>query len=114
MTRYLILISYPRGVWGSASPEQQQAWLGQHEDFARAAGENMLAGEALVDPDLATTLRHDEDGAVVLSDGPFQESIEVLGGLYLVQAPDLDQVVAWASLLPDGYTLEIRPVAQMD
>ena len=42
------------------------------------------------------------------------ETTETIGGYYLVEATDLDQAVAWCELLPDCYSLEIRPVVDID
>ncbi len=111
MNRYLILIHYPAGTWSEASALQQAAWANQHDDFARVAGDQVLSSEALADPAVATTVGRDRVGGLLISDGPFVEAAEVLGGFYLVQASDLDQVISWCALLPDCYTLDIRPIA---
>lgn len=58
-------------------------------------------------------MRH-KDGRPTLTDGPFAETTETIGGYYLVEATDLDQAVAWCELLPDCYSLEIRPVVDID
>lgn len=46
----------------------------------------------------------------VVTDGPFAESTEQLGGFYLVEAPDLDTLLAAVEELPEHYVLEVRPV----
>ena len=48
----------------------------------------------------------------MLTDGPFAETVEQLGGFYVLEAPDLDAVVAAVRHLPE-YTVEIRPVADL-
>lgn len=81
----------------------------QHEEFTaavEAAGATIVGGEALRPVSTATTVRHTTDGAVV-TDGPFLESKEVLGGFYLIEAADLDQALALAKLCPQD--VEIRP-----
>lgn len=50
-------------------------------------------------------------GAVTLTDGPYSESTESIGGLYIVEAPDLDVLVELLSIMSD-YVMEIRPVAE--
>jgi hypothetical protein len=73
----------------------------------------MLAGEALTGVATATTLRPDGDGRRVVTDGPYAETAEQLGGFYVVEAPDLDTMTELCALLPAGYTLEVRPVADL-
>ncbi len=113
MKKYLILIAYEAGAWGSASPEEQRQAHQDHLAFHDKVGSNILAGEALSGPESATTVRRDE-GRTVLTDGPFAEAAEHLGGFYVVQADDLDQVVGWCELLPAFYSLEVRPCVQID
>ena len=111
--RYVVLIAYNPGVWNAASPQQQEAWHQGHVRFHREVGEHLLSGEALAGVGTATTMRH-RDGQIVLTDGPFAETAEVIGGYYLLSAADLDLVTAWCELLPDCYALEIRPCVEID
>ncbi len=53
-------------------------------------------------------------GEVVLSDGPFVESAEMIGGYYDVELPDLDVAIEAAALLPPAYAVEIRAVIELD
>lgn len=108
--KYLILIAYEPSIWADVQPEVQERFHAQHLAFHEAVGEKLLAGEALADIENATTLR----GGDTLTDGPFAETAEMIGGFYLVQADDLDQVVAWCRLLPPEYALEIRPCIQIE
>ena len=75
----------------------------------------MVAGDALEPIDTATTVRV-RDGETVISDGPFAETKEALGGYYLVDVPDLDAALAWAAKIPNvGYgSVEVRPVVVFD
>ena len=70
------------------------------------AGGRVVAGLALEPPDTATTIR---DG--VLTDGPFIETKELLGGVFVLEARDLDHALALARLTPivDG-GVEVRPL----
>ncbi len=111
--KYLVLIAYPPNGWAQASPEQQAAWHQDHVNFHTTVGPAILGGEALAAPEAATTMRH-VDGKPVLTDGPFAETAEIIGGFYLIEAPDLDTVTGWCEILPDGYSLEIRPCIDMD
>ena len=70
-------------------------------------------GAALADAETATTVRH-TDGQVSVTDGPFVELTEQVAGFYLVDLPDLDAAIEAASLLPCSYTVEIRPVVDIE
>ena len=111
--KYLVLLAHPGNGWSDADDEQRAAWHQDHVAFHRTVGANILGGEALAGIDTATTIRR-TDGRVVLSDGPFAETAEIIGGFYLLEAADLDQVTRWCELLPELYTIEIRPCVEVD
>lgn len=68
-------------------------------------------GEALHNSDAATTVRM-RDGKVAVTDGPFAETKEQLGGFYLIDVENLDAAIAVASRIPGALTgsIEVRPV----
>jgi hypothetical protein len=111
MPQYMLLIYSPTD--GGPSPEELQAefpkWMTYTQEL-RDAGV-MVAGDALQGTDVATTVRV-RDGETVISDGPFAETKEALGGYYLLDVPDLDAALAWAAKIPNvGYgSIEVRPV----
>lgn len=113
--KYLVLMAQDESVWPSLSDEEQRGYLEAHAAFDRevAARATMLAGEALGGVDTATTLRHEGERRVV-TDGPFAETAEQLGGFYLVDAPDLDTILALCEHLPHAYTIEVRPVIDVE
>ncbi|GAB3581823.1 YciI family protein [Calidifontibacter terrae] len=111
--KYFVLIAYSPDVWNAATSQQQQAWHQDHVRFHREVGEHLLGGEALDGASTATTLRR-EQGRSLLTDGPFAETTEMIGGFYLIEATDLDQAVQWCELLPDCYALEIRPCIDIE
>jgi hypothetical protein len=114
MAKYLVLIYGDEQEWDSASPAELTAKHAAHEAFASAAGPAILGGAQLQAASTATTLRTLSDGRAVPTDGPFPESKEVLGGYYVLEAPDLDAAVALAGMLPEiaesGGGVEIRPI----
>jgi hypothetical protein len=71
----------------------------------------MKGGEALKPTGTATTLRQ-KAGKVLTIDGPFAETKEQLGGFYLIDVPDLEKALAWASKCPgvQGGSVEVRPI----
>lgn len=113
MTKYLILLAGTEGQWENAEPAERDRWHQDHVTFGREVGAAVLGGEALAGIDTATTVRR-RSGDVEITDGPYAEAAEYLGGFYLVEAPDLDQVVTWCALLPEIYSIEIRPCIQIE
>lgn len=71
----------------------------------------MQAGEALHPTATATTVRV-RDGQTLTTDGPFAETKEALGGLYVVEAADLDEAIAYAAMIPGAThgSIEVRPI----
>jgi hypothetical protein len=113
--KYAVLIYQDERMWAEASAEERARYHQAHTAFDEAVRSRakMLGGEALTGVADATTLRHDSAGRKVLTDGPFAESTEQLGGFYLVEATDLDAILELCELLPHQYALEVRPVADM-
>ena len=79
-------------------------------DHVRARGA-YEAGEALDSTSTATTVRV-RDGKTLTTDGPFAETKEALGGFYLIEAADLDEVIAYAAMIPGARhgAIEVRPI----
>ncbi|NYG57357.1 hypothetical protein BJ980_000280 [Nocardioides daedukensis] len=110
MKRYLFLIAYEPGGWDQASVEEQQVFVDQHQAFSDYLAQHgrEISAAALAGADTATTVRH-ESGELAVSDGPFAETVEMIGGYYDAELPDLDHATAAAALLPVCYSVEIRP-----
>jgi hypothetical protein len=92
---------------------EMQEWQKFTEDLAEA--EKHLGGEALHPTQAATTVRV-RDGKTITVDGPFAETKEALGGLYLIDAANLDEATEWALKIPNiNYgSVEIRPIVEFD
>jgi hypothetical protein len=88
-----------------AMVEEVRAWIAEAERAGVFRSSLRLAGV-----DTATTLR-DEAGNVVLTDGPFAETKEILGGFALLECANLDEALAWARRCPLVRigTVEVRP-----
>ncbi|PFG32426.1 YciI family protein [Sanguibacter antarcticus] len=114
MAKYLVLIYGDEQQWEALTPEEQSANHAGHQTFTSAAGPRIVGGEELEPSSTTTTLRRTSAGDVSVTDGPFLETKEVLGGYYAVEADDLDEVIALARQLPElsmsHNAVEIRPV----
>ena len=109
MTEYVILIYENEDAYVNATPEVWQTAMEAHNRFAGQVGEHggkMVGGNALQPTATATSIRDD-----VVTDGPFAETKEALGGFYLIEARDLDHALEIAKLCPAPYGgVEVRPV----
>ncbi len=112
--KYFVLLATDSdaGPWDDLSPEQQQAEMEKHGAFAEAIeatpNTELVGGEALGDGSVATTLRT-RNGEMTVTDGPFAEAAEQIGGYYVIDAPDIDTVIELCRILP-SYDIDIRPV----
>jgi hypothetical protein len=113
--KYLVLMAAEEGDWDTATQEQRQAVMDAHTAFHKAVAERatMVAGEALAGSLSGRTLRH-VDGAPLVTDGPYAEGVEQLGGFYLIEAESQELVLEMCRLLPTSYTVEVRPVIQIE
>ena len=110
---YALLIYGNEKVWAARDEDQRQQLKAAHMRFATMLQERgaMRGGSELALASAGTTLRHDGD-KVRITDGPFAETTEVLGGYYVIEAADLDEAIALAKELPED-VVEIRPLVGM-
>ncbi len=113
MAQYTILIYEDENAYATASPELMDEVIQEHDAFTAAVpglGATVLGGSALEPSGTATSVRGGE-----VTDGPFVETKEALGGYYLIEAPDLDTALAVAKLCPARFGgVEVRPVIAFD
>ena len=116
MAKYLLLIYGDEQLWQARTPEEIKDLNAGHAAFVAAAGDAVLGGHELEPSTTATSLRGTVSGRPTPTDGTFLETKEVLGGYYLVEAPDLDAAIALAERLPEVSAahsgVEIRPVRE--
>jgi hypothetical protein len=109
MTQYMILIYEEEAPFAAMDEAEQRQVLEAHGRFAGQVAElggKILGGEALQPTSTATTIRGD-----VVTDGPFAETKEVLGGYYAIEARDLDHALEIGKLCPAPYgCVEVRPI----
>ena len=111
--KYIILGYMDESMWDAIPEVERNALMEEcfaYDDVLRKNG-NMVGGEALQSVRTAATLRW-QNGKVVITDGPFAESKEQLGGLIVLEAKDLNQAIQLMSKHPGvrfGGSMEIRP-----
>jgi hypothetical protein len=114
MSKYLILIYEAEAPYETATPELFREITQEHDTFSAQVeqhGVTILGGEALQPTGTATSVR----GGSEVTDGPFVETKEALGGYYLIEAPDLDAALAVGKLCPARFGgVEVRPVMTFD
>jgi hypothetical protein len=113
--KYVVLLAAPESDWEAASAAERQQVMDAHTAFHEAVSRRaaMLAGEALADSSRARTLRHRE-GKPVVTEGPYAEGVEQLGGFYLLEADTEETVLDLCAILPSSYAVEVRPVIEID
>src|SRR5690242_18655811 len=112
--RYLLLIY--EADRATPTPDEQMENRQRYAAFTKDTRERGLfkAGEALEPTNTATTVRI-RDGKAVVTDGPFAETKEFLGGFYLLDCRDLDEAIDLAKRIPAAETgsIEIRPIWEL-
>ena len=111
--RYALLICTDESSMAAFSPEEQAASSAEYDAFGAEMGARgvLQGGERLRSTTDATTVRV-SGGEVLVSDGPFAETKEQMGGFYLIDCKDLDEAVEIASKVPAAQhgTVEVRPI----
>jgi hypothetical protein len=111
MSQYLILIYDDEAAWQNVTEEGSAQIMAGHEKFAANGGAALAGGNALQPTTTATSVRPDGAGGFTVTDGPFAETKEALGGYYLVEAADLDEAIGLAKQVPViAGGLEVRPI----
>lgn len=111
--QYILLIQEDEAAWNATSAAEQGEIMAGYQAFSEylVKNDHMLSGERLQPSNTATTVRV-RDGKVALTDGPFTETKEQLGGFYMVNAADLDEATKLAAMIPTAKlgSIEVRPV----
>jgi hypothetical protein len=112
--KYMLLLIDDEDGWQNLSEDEIAEAMTAYEDYYRQLTDAgvFVAGEGLQPSSTSTTMRL-VDGERVLTDGPFAETKEQLGGFYVLDCKNLDEVLDWAEKCPAaavGGTIEIRPV----
>jgi hypothetical protein len=111
--KFMAIIFNDESQYANATPEQIGAVFAAHGEFGQASREAgvFVDGDGLQPSVTATTVRL-RDGERLLTDGPYAETKEQLGGFYMLECKDLDEALAWAARIPEAKTgaIEVRPV----
>lgn len=115
--QYMLLIYSNEKDWDKQTPEQMGEVMAEYNAFTESIVKsgNYKAGEPLEPTTAATTVRV-RNGKTQITDGPFAETREQLGGFYWVEARDLDQALQMAARIPSARVgcIEVRPVMPME
>ena len=115
MSQYLVLIYGDESAYAEGGQGLWDEVMKGHNDFSEKHGAKIIGGNALQTVDTATTVRKAADGSFAVTDGPFAETKEALGGYYLIEAGDLDEAIEMAKDIPaPAGCLEVRPVMVFD
>ena len=109
--KYLALIYGDESAWAGLSEQEQQAVHAKYRDFAASAGGKLVGGAETAASNSATTVRV-RDGDVGVTDGPYAESKEQLGGFFVFDCDSADEAVALAQQIPAldrGGAVVVRP-----
>jgi hypothetical protein len=110
MSQYLILIYENETSFPSADDPAWGEVMAAHQKFGENNESVIRGGNALQPSGAATSIRG-VNGEFTVTDGPFAETKEALGGYYLIEAADLDEAIAIAKQVPAAYGgVEVRPV----
>jgi hypothetical protein len=111
--KYALLIYEDETFWDRLSPEEMGEVMAGYGRFGETAGPRIQSGEALHPTATATSVRV-RTGERLLTDGPFAETAEQLGGFYVVDVGSLDEAVELAAQIPGAASgvVEIRPVME--
>ena len=111
---YVALLYADESAYATMSPEQHDAMLQGHGAFQSQHADAVLIGAGLQQSPTSRTIQV-ADGSFAVTDGPFAETKEALGGLYVLQAADLDEAIEIASDIPVPFGgVELRPTIVFD
>src|SRR5262245_13488903 len=117
--KYALLVYSDQSAWGDLTDEEKEqrreesmpGWQASFEEIAKS--DPNWTGRELTAAVTAKTVRV-RDGQTVVTDGPFAETKELVGGAFFVDLPDLDEAIRVAALIPAAThgSMEIRPIVE--
>ena len=114
--QYLLMIYSEENGWNNMTDSERQQGVAAYQAYTESLrkADVLLGSNRLQNTSTATTVKL-VDGKAQVLDGPYSDSKEQLAGYYLIDVPDLDAAIAWASRCPGaGHgIMEVRPVWPM-
>ena len=112
--QYLLLCCFDEARWDALPAAERDGVMRDYGALIESLGKSghYVSGAKLASPRAATTLR-ERSGKPVVTDGPFAETKEQLGGYHLIECRDLDEALSIAQRIPTlrvGGTIEVRPL----
>ncbi|WP_026425576.1 YciI family protein [Actinokineospora inagensis] len=114
--KYMLLMQVNNAVLDALTEQEREVVMNGHQEFIKTIRESgeLIGTQALGDPGTTSVTVATRGGEVVVTDGPFVEAKEYLGGYYLVDCESRDRAVELAGMIPDtkieGLAVEVRPV----
>ena len=113
--KYLLTIYDDESMWSDVQPGDVNEMMDGYRKFGEEVHGNgaFVAGEALESISTATTVRV-KDGERLVTDGPFAETKEQIGGVFDINLPDLDTALEFAAKIPtaESGSIEVRPIVE--
>lgn len=113
--KYMLLIYHEEQAWENYTEAERQQIYGEYRELMQdlEAKGHLLAGDELQPAKTASTVQV-RDGKQMVTDGPFAETREQLGGYFLIEAANMDEAIAIAGRIPSARTgsIEVRPAAE--
>ena len=113
--KYMLLIYHEEQAWNRHSEAERQQIYGEYRQLIQElqSSRQYLAGDQLQPPTTASTVRV-RDGKQIVTDGPFAETREQVGGFFIIDANDLDEATNIAGRIPPARmgAIEVRPVVE--
>jgi hypothetical protein len=117
--KFLLIMHINPTVWNGLTEEEQQEIMDGHGEFIQTitkSGE-LVTTQGLVDPEQSAVVRV-RGGQPVVTDGPYLEAKEYMGGFYLIDCEDKARAIELAAMIPDakveGMGIEVRQVMYAD
>jgi hypothetical protein len=111
--QYLLMIYSEEDGWNKMTDSERQQGVAAYQAYTESLrkADVLLGSNRLQNTNTATTVRL-VDGKAQVLDGPYSDSKEQLAGYYLIDVPDLDAAIAWASRCPGAAhgLMEVRPI----
>jgi hypothetical protein len=112
--QYLLMCCFDEELWARLPEAQKGKVMHEYDELLQAIGESgQLRASVKLQPSSTSTTVREKNGKTVITDGPFAETKEQLGGYHLVECRDLDQAIAIAGRIPTvrvGGSIEVRAV----